>query len=350
MSKQNPFEGSAAGVPTFSVIMPAYNTERFVDKALDSLVQQHCQDFEVVFIDDGSTDDTASVASKILSHWGGSYTFLHQENQGVGRAKNNAIKHAKGKYLFFLDSDDIVDPEMLEQVSHVVGRSFPDVVATGWRRIDEEGEEIEDDFFYHSNTPEMPSEPSERIVQFLKGLFPLWIGAFLVKRSLVEEKRIEFFSRIPVHDDVFFMLRCLFHMESYELIDKELSSYRKRKGSITLDRNYEDLVLKAEIHLMREVKRLFDGLDRCPGESLEYCNRRLTLAYFRRLKGFVMEGREDLFSRASREGVFRSLLSDMTLSGSYSANDRFKAFLALFSPALYRLRYRIKGKKLSKLH
>ena len=68
MSKQNPFEGSAAGVPTFSVIMPAYNTERFVDKALDSLVQQHCQDFEVVFIDDGSTDDTASVASKILSH------------------------------------------------------------------------------------------------------------------------------------------------------------------------------------------------------------------------------------------------------------------------------------------
>ncbi|HCR38766.1 MAG TPA: hypothetical protein DIV80_04785, partial [Synergistaceae bacterium] len=250
MSKQNPFEGSAAGVPTFSVIMPAYNTERFVDKALDSLVQQHCQDFEVVFIDDGSTDDTASVASKILSHWGGSYTFLHQENQGVGRAKNNAIKHAKGKYLFFLDSDDIVDPEMLEEVKSLVGRSFPDVVATGWRRIDEEGEEIEDDFFYHSNIPVMPSEPSERVVQFLKGLFPLWIGAFLVKRSLVEEKRIEFFSRIPVHDDVFFMLRCLFHMESYELIDKELSSYRKRKGSITLDRNYEDLVLKAEIHLM----------------------------------------------------------------------------------------------------
>jgi len=350
MSKQNPFEGSVAGVPTFSVIMPAYNTERFVDKALDSLVQQHCQDFEVVFIDDGSTDDTASVASKILSHWGGSYTFLHQENQGAGRARNNAIKHAKGKYLFFLDSDDTVDPEMLEEVKSLVGRSFPDVVATGWRRIDEEGEEIEDDFFYHSNIPVMPSEPSERVVQFLKGLSPLWIGVFLVRRSLVEEKRIEFFSRIPVQDDVFFMLRCLFHMESYELIDKELSSYRKRHGSVTLQKGYEDLALKAEIHLMREVKRLFDGLDRCPGESLEYCNRRLTLAYFRRLKGFVLEGREDLFSRASREGVFRSLLSDMTLSGSYSANDRFKAFLALFFPALYRLRYRIKGKKLSKLH
>jgi len=350
MSKQNPFEGSAAGVPTFSVIMPAYNTERFVDKALDSLVQQHCQDFEVVFIDDGSTDDTASVASKILSHWGGSYTFLHQENQGAGRARNNAIKHAKGKYLFFLDSDDTVDPEMLEEVKSLVGRSFPDVVATGWRRIDEEGEEIEDDFFYHSNIPVMPSEPSERVVQFLKGLSPLWIGVFMVRRSLVEEKRIEFFSRIPAYDDVFFMLRCLFHMESYELIDEELSSYRKRHGSVTLQKGYEDLALKAEIHLMREVKRLFDGLDRCPGESLEYCNRRLTLAYFRRLKGFVMEGREDLFSRASREGVFRSLLSDMTLSGSYSANDRFKAFLALFFPALYRLRYRIKGKKLSKLH
>jgi len=147
MSKQNPFEGSAAGIPTFSVIMPAYNTERFVDKALDSLLQQHCQDFEVVFIDDGSTDNTASLARKILSHWGGGYTFLHQENQGVGRARNNAIKHARGKYLFFLDSDDTVGPEMLGQVRGVVERSFPDVVATGWKRIDEEGEEIEDGFF-----------------------------------------------------------------------------------------------------------------------------------------------------------------------------------------------------------
>lgn len=344
MVKEELVYGSAVGVPKFSVIMPACNTGRFVGQALGSLVQQDFQDFEVVFIDDGSTDNTALVARGILSDWGGSFTFLSQKNQGVGNARNIGIGYAKGEYLVFLDSDDMVDPHMLKLASGVADMTSPDVIATGWRRIDENSDVILDDFFYHSDIPEWSPEPSVRVMQFLKGLFPLWIGGFLVKRSLVTEQKIKFFSRLPVYDDVFFMLRCLFYMGSFELIDEELSSYRKRHGSVTLKKGYEYLALKAEIHLIKEAERLFDGLNACPGEPRDYCSKRLTRAYFRRLKFFVLEGRDDLFYLAVRDRSFRNRLSGIASSGSYSMDDRFKAFLALFLPALYCLRYRWKRK------
>jgi hypothetical protein len=77
---------------------------------------------------------------------------------------------------------------MLGQVRGVVERSFPDVVATGWKRIDEEGEEDRGWFFLSLEYSRDAFGAFRRIVQFLKGLFPLWIGAFLVKRSLSKRR------------------------------------------------------------------------------------------------------------------------------------------------------------------
>jgi glycosyltransferase involved in cell wall biosynthesis len=96
--------------PTFSIIMPVYNAERFLSEALDSAFAQTFTDFEVVVVDDGSTDNTA----QILASYGERIRVLTQENGGPSKARNAAIRASRGEFIAFLDSDDIWDARKLE--------------------------------------------------------------------------------------------------------------------------------------------------------------------------------------------------------------------------------------------
>ncbi|MCK8600209.1 glycosyltransferase [Desulfoferrobacter suflitae] len=92
-----------AGYPLVSVIIPAYNYARFLAAAIDSVRQQDYPHIEIIVIDDGSTDDTPLILSKISN-----ITYIRQENQGLSAARNHGIQLAHGKYLQFLDADDLL--------------------------------------------------------------------------------------------------------------------------------------------------------------------------------------------------------------------------------------------------
>lgn len=100
-----------------SVIIPAYNAEKYVLNALESVRSQTCQDFEIVVMNDGSTDRTHETLLKYRDeHPEISINVLTQENQGIGWARNNCIFQAKGKYVALLDADDIWFPNKLERI------------------------------------------------------------------------------------------------------------------------------------------------------------------------------------------------------------------------------------------
>jgi glycosyltransferase involved in cell wall biosynthesis len=110
--------------PFFSVIIPTYNRARFVSKAIDSVVRQTGATFEIIVIDDGSTDDT----SDVLRRYGNAITVLRQENAGVSAARNAGIEASRGAWIAFLDSDDEWRPGyLLRQAEH--SRSHPHAVA-----------------------------------------------------------------------------------------------------------------------------------------------------------------------------------------------------------------------------
>ncbi len=95
--------------PFFSVVIPAYNAAGTIGESIRSVMQQQYQDFEVVVVDDGSTDSTATVAQGLenVGYW-------HQQNAGPGVARNTGVKIAKGKYITFLDADDVLFPWALQ--------------------------------------------------------------------------------------------------------------------------------------------------------------------------------------------------------------------------------------------
>ncbi|NNF98933.1 MAG: glycosyltransferase [Desulfobacteraceae bacterium] len=95
--------------PMVSVIIPTHNRGWILPEAVDSVLNQTCREFELIVVDDGSTDDTA----RILTGYGTDISIIHQENRGVSAARNRGIHSSRGEYIAFLDSDDLWLPEKL---------------------------------------------------------------------------------------------------------------------------------------------------------------------------------------------------------------------------------------------
>jgi glycosyltransferase involved in cell wall biosynthesis len=109
-------------MPLLTLIIPVYNRSVLLRAALDSVIQQRFGDYEVIIVDDGSTDDTAAVlaAEAAQDRWQGRLRVLHQANAGQGAARNLAIDHAIGEYCTFLDSDDLLFPWSFEVISRTI--------------------------------------------------------------------------------------------------------------------------------------------------------------------------------------------------------------------------------------
>ncbi|MEM7770655.1 MAG: glycosyltransferase family A protein [Cyanobacteria bacterium P01_E01_bin.6] len=125
----------------FSIIIPAYNGDRFLAHAIESVLSQTLQTFEIIVVNDGSTDETAHV----LEPYGDRIRYIYQENQGVAAARNRGLELATGEYIVFLDQDDYWKPTKLEeQVAYFKQNSHVGIVHSGWRRVRENGELIVD--------------------------------------------------------------------------------------------------------------------------------------------------------------------------------------------------------------
>lgn len=97
--------------PTVSIIIPTYNRANLISEAIDSVLAQTYRNFEIIVVDDGSTDNT----KEVLSKYNGQIKYIYQDNKGGAEARNNGIKNAQGEYIAFLDSDDLWLPNKLEK-------------------------------------------------------------------------------------------------------------------------------------------------------------------------------------------------------------------------------------------
>jgi len=126
------------GTPWVSVCIPAYNRLDFLPKALESVYAQTFKDYEVVVVDDGSTDGTGDWVKRQQYP----IRYFYQENQGLAGARNTLIQKARGKYIAFLDSDDLLVPDALERLVYSVGGHDALCAYGGYIRIDEKGNEL----------------------------------------------------------------------------------------------------------------------------------------------------------------------------------------------------------------
>lgn len=117
----------------FSILIPMYNAQPFIADALQSVLNQSCQDYEVVLIDDGSTDGSGEICDSFALR-APRVTVIHQENMGLLLARRVALRHAAGDYIVTLDADDALRPDALERLSLVIDECEPDIIGFAFSR------------------------------------------------------------------------------------------------------------------------------------------------------------------------------------------------------------------------
>lgn len=132
--------------PVISVIIPVYNTQQYLEQCVESVLLQTYQSIEILLIDDGSTDHSGSLCDS-LANAHSMIRVFHQSNQGLSATRNLGIYESRGQFLFFLDSDDWIKPNLLEQLIHLQNIYQAQIVATSIRKVSENGEYI----YYEDN-------------------------------------------------------------------------------------------------------------------------------------------------------------------------------------------------------
>jgi glycosyltransferase involved in cell wall biosynthesis len=131
-------------MPKVSVITPVFNGAGFIAETIESVLAQTFHDYEMIIIDDGSTDNTADVVKKFTAKHPDKIRYIHQENGGPAKARNHGIKESHGEYIAFLDADDLWMPQRLSKSVEYLDR-YHDVALTHARtiRINEKGNKLE---------------------------------------------------------------------------------------------------------------------------------------------------------------------------------------------------------------
>lgn len=117
----------------YSFVVPIYNVERYLEKCIDSILKQTLNSYEIIIIDDGSPDSSGEIADRYQKVYPQKILTVHQENRGLGGARNTGIGYAHGKYIVFVDSDDFVVPNMLEIAEKYFSKYNDDILCFDWQ-------------------------------------------------------------------------------------------------------------------------------------------------------------------------------------------------------------------------
>ncbi|EGK88628.1 glycosyltransferase [Microcoleus vaginatus PCC 9802] len=206
--------------PLISVIIPAYNGDRYIVQAVESALGQTFNNLEIIVVDDGSTDRTQQVLQPYLDR----IRYIYQKNQGVGVARNQACQLARGKFLAFLDADDYFLPSKLEkQIACFDADPALDMVQTGWLLVDETGREI----FAVKPWQQAPELDLASFIIY-KCVRP---SAMMLRRKCWEDLG-GFDSQFPLAEDLDFALRLTLKGYKAVWLEEILTCYRQHNSNI----------------------------------------------------------------------------------------------------------------------
>lgn len=217
-----------------SCIVPVYNVEKYIGKCLDSILNQSFKDFEVILIDDGSTDDSGKICDE-YEKIDDRIKVIHKTNGGLSDARNTGIENAKGDYFIFIDSDDYIEENMFEILYNLNIDNNTEIAACDKAFVFEDTGKIE--YGNETNTVHIlnPEETFKIIVDFYKKLgMEMWNK--LYSKKLFDNVR---FPKGKNFEDQATQYKLIFLSNKISYIEKSMYYYLRRDNSITTQK-YSD--------------------------------------------------------------------------------------------------------------
>ncbi|MBR3460962.1 MAG: glycosyltransferase family 2 protein [Clostridia bacterium] len=259
-----------------SIILPVYNTERYLPETIDSILNQSYTDFELIAINDGSTDQSLSIL-KEYAEKDARVRLIDKPNSGVSDTRNRGISVSKGDYLCFIDADDIIAKDYLELLYKTICGHNADMVVCGYKT-------------FHGSisfTDQQSSQSSEKEIAASSDLLKMGLMTSscikMIRKQIITDNNIEFDCGMTFGEDLFFCWKCFYAAKSVWMIDNVLYGYRQSPESST-GKYHPDIYVK--------YKKAFEDLkyfkDRIDSKQLsEDENNYIDLYFTKRLPTFI---------------------------------------------------------------
>lgn len=285
-----------ANTPKISVIVPAYNVAPYLEKTLQSLENQYFSFFEIILIDDGSRDETLSIAQKVLASFPMPYKILTQENRGVGKTRNRGMEEARGEFLLFFDGDDLAEPFLLENLYHQALASKANVIFCGYDEVTPSGKTqltYRKKFRYLSS----PLSGEEACAAYLRHKIWPFIGSTLIEKALLQRESLRFLERCISAEDIHFVARVLFTSPRVASVSQVGAHHLERPRSLV---SHEGLASRRPGDAYGAYKNLYRFLKNRGASPalLEHLEKQqISNALSNILSMFVLTDREEQFHR-----------------------------------------------------
>ena len=214
-------------MPLISIIVPVYKCEEYLEACVDSILNQTFTDFEIILIDDGSPDNCGKICDD-LAEKHNKITVLHQDNQGQAAARNNGVKVARGEWIHFVDSDDLIHPQMLEILYGAVDETTQISMCGVYK-----GDNLSENFFSPKIDYRFKKHPinEEQLVEMYLDRYQFWIAcAKLIKKEIIEKYP---FTEGRIYEDNGVVFKWINQTEFVNITDEQLYFYRVNPDSTT---------------------------------------------------------------------------------------------------------------------
>ena len=211
-----------------SVIIPVYNTEKYLAACVDSILNQADVSLEIILVDDGSTDLSASICDKYAKE-NDDIKAIHIQNSGPATAKNEGLKHAQGNYIALTDSDDKMEPLMLHKMVSAGYEHDADIICCNYKQIDERGHVSH----LNSTNQKYVLNHEEGLIHFFskdKIYSQCWTK--LYKRQMLVDYHIKNDPGLRTDEDFIFNIRAFTHAQTTVIVDEPLYEYTHRENSL----------------------------------------------------------------------------------------------------------------------
>ena len=215
--------------PRVSVIIPVYNVETFINRCVDSVLSQTLSDIEIILVDDGSPDDSPAICDEYALQ-DTRVKVIHKQNGGLASARNAGMREAAGEYIFFVDSDDWIDEEALEELTGIADTNHVDFVRfrpmyAGWP-------DHEDGDLCDFGTEDMLHEGEYKKCSIIRDIYPCLIATkqltlgpivaawrSLYRRDFIEENQLFFDDTVRYSEDTLFSAKVVCAASSFYYLD-----------------------------------------------------------------------------------------------------------------------------------
>ncbi len=262
-------------IPEISIVAPTYNVEKYVGQFLNSILNQTFKNYELIIIDDCSTDRSVEIVESYIKKFGGRMRLIKREKNSGGDAipKNTGIALSRGKYLLILDSDDLISNTALEKLHSIAEETGADVLhaekyfTTDADIVDKKTVlhlKSSENVSFVKEPTEITNDLAERLRLYAQSRFFWFHWSKFFRRDFIVGNRIDL-PNIPASSDMVFSFKCLCLAKKYVRIPTVFNIYRLRGGSMTRqDLTPEKYIKKWAAILidgLNEMEKFMDGLD-----------------------------------------------------------------------------------------